>query len=41
MAIKDQFFARGKFQIQAGDQTRFWEDWWRSRPFDATASIVI
>ena len=28
MAIKDHFFARGKFQVQDGNQIRFWEDWW-------------
>ena len=28
MEIKDQFFERGKFVVQNGLQTRFWEDWW-------------
>ena len=26
MEIKDQFFERGKFVVQNGLQTRFWED---------------
>ena len=28
MEIKEQFFQRGKFQINNGEQTRFWEDLW-------------
>lgn len=26
MDTKDHFFARGKFLVQSGNQTRFWED---------------
>ena len=28
MEIKDHIFERGKFVVQNGFQTRFWEDWW-------------
>jgi hypothetical protein len=28
MKVKDEFFARGSFQIQNGSDVRFWEDTW-------------
>jgi hypothetical protein len=28
MKVKDQFFARGSFQIHNGSEVRFWEDTW-------------
>ena len=28
MEIKDLFVSKGKFKIQSGNQTRFWEDLW-------------
>ena len=28
MEIKDQFFEKGRFVVQNGQQTRFWEDLW-------------
>ena len=28
MRVKDEFFARGFFQVGSGEATRFWEDIW-------------
>lgn len=34
MEIKDLFLARGRFRVQDGNQTRFWEDLWTGdKPF--------